>query len=430
MLLRFDWLSLCCALLWLIGCGITAEEKKTSLQPADNSPSAVSGGTELRFSQQEMGPIGDGRVVEINAAGEVRLAGWDSATGEIDPRKKFFILFRERRGDEGYLTTASFIESPAGGTATLQLRQGVDKLTTEHIVLVFRPEGATDEFINNFSAVVPVSEPRPENGNATGLSRDDARAATIRSRSREQLNQISVAILNYLDVHGCYPPGIIYGPDGKPWHSWRTLILPYVDQLAMYQLYDFTQPWDSAANRDFVEINVPAFSDPIHGRNPEHYAHFGAVIGGHTLFNSVKFDGTKAGFESALNEGTPVEKISDGLANTLMIASISPEQQISWSEPRDVSIQLGIPAIDAPGGFVAVFPADGETGVLAAMADGSVKIMPKSKLTADVLRALITIDGDESLPEELQIDSSNTEPKVMIQLKSAGENSTAEFRFE
>ena len=40
---------------------------------------------------------------------------------------------------------------------------------------------------------------------------------------------------NFHDVHKHFPPAVIYGPDGKPWHSWRVLILPFVGQLTLYR---------------------------------------------------------------------------------------------------------------------------------------------------------------------------------------------------
>src|SRR5688572_3129584 len=34
--------------------------------------------------------------------------------------------------------------------------------------------------------------------------------------------------------HGKYPPASVPGPDGSPWHSWRTLILPYMGEQGRY----------------------------------------------------------------------------------------------------------------------------------------------------------------------------------------------------
>ena len=37
---------------------------------------------------------------------------------------------------------------------------------------------------------------------------------------------------------------------GRPLHSWRTLILPYLDQRSLYNAIDLSKPWDDPANAD------------------------------------------------------------------------------------------------------------------------------------------------------------------------------------
>ena len=43
------------------------------------------------------------------------------------------------------------------------------------------------------------------------------------------LKQIAMALHVYENVNHSFPPAFVRGPDGKPWHSWRVLILPYLD---------------------------------------------------------------------------------------------------------------------------------------------------------------------------------------------------------
>ena len=49
---------------------------------------------------------------------------------------------------------------------------------------------------------------------------------------------------------GLLSAGLRAGPDGKPWHSWRVLILenaphPYSE---LYKAYRFDEPWDGPHN--------------------------------------------------------------------------------------------------------------------------------------------------------------------------------------
>src|SRR5262245_60216991 len=46
------------------------------------------------------------------------------------------------------------------------------------------------------------------------------------------LKQIGLALHNYHDKYGALPPAYTVDEDGKPLHSWRTLILPFMEQQA------------------------------------------------------------------------------------------------------------------------------------------------------------------------------------------------------
>ena len=44
------------------------------------------------------------------------------------------------------------------------------------------------------------------------------------------------------------PPAYFADESGKPLHSWRVLILPFLDEGALYKQYDFSEPWDGPNN--------------------------------------------------------------------------------------------------------------------------------------------------------------------------------------
>ena len=62
-----------------------------------------------------------------------------------------------------------------------------------------------------------------------------AREAARRMQCRSHLKQLGVALHNYSSSHGALPPGSVVGD----W-SWKTFLLPYVDQAATYSLIDFS----------------------------------------------------------------------------------------------------------------------------------------------------------------------------------------------
>lgn len=71
-----------------------------------------------------------------------------------------------------------------------------------------------------------------------------AREAARRSQCKNNLKQIGLALHNYHDVYGLFPPGIIDGStkengDIAGW-GWMVFILPYTDQANLFQAMEVT----------------------------------------------------------------------------------------------------------------------------------------------------------------------------------------------
>ena len=73
------------------------------------------------------------------------------------------------------------------------------------------------------------------------------------------LKQIALALLNYEQAHHALPPAYTVDAQGRPLHSWRTLILPYLDQESLYQTIDLSKPWNDPANAKALETSLPFF---------------------------------------------------------------------------------------------------------------------------------------------------------------------------
>lgn len=108
-----------------------------------------------------------------------------------------------------------------------------------------------------------------------------AREAARRSTCRSQLKQLGVALHNYHEVHGCLPGnemGCVYDENrttNNCWEGWSGLamILPFIDQAALYEQADFTQYWDTTTpnNRAVNRATPNVFqcpSDPWSGGKP------------------------------------------------------------------------------------------------------------------------------------------------------------------
>ncbi len=69
-----------------------------------------------------------------------------------------------------------------------------------------------------------------------------------RTQCRNNFKQIGLALHNYHDVYDAFPPAYTVDSDGNRLHSWRTLVLPYIDQANVYNTIDRSKPWNDPAN--------------------------------------------------------------------------------------------------------------------------------------------------------------------------------------
>lgn len=100
-----------------------------------------------------------------------------------------------------------------------------------------------------------------------------AREAARRTECRNKMKQLGLALHNFHDVYGNFPPGAeddvcprsIANCDSSndiQGTTWLVRILPYIDQAPLYNRYDFDSSYNSAANRRVGNNKVPVFYCP------------------------------------------------------------------------------------------------------------------------------------------------------------------------
>jgi prepilin-type N-terminal cleavage/methylation domain-containing protein len=94
------------------------------------------------------------------------------------------------------------------------------------------------------------------------LRRGGAVRVARRTQCVNNMKQIALALCQYEGAYGCLPPVYTTDSTGRPIHSWRALILPYLDQKALYDSIDFTKPWDDPANDNARGSTVPVCRCP------------------------------------------------------------------------------------------------------------------------------------------------------------------------
>jgi prepilin-type processing-associated H-X9-DG protein len=200
-----------------------------------------------------------------------------------------------------------------------------------------------------------------------------AREAALRSSCGNNLKQLVIALHNYHDTYLCFPPARYDDANGKPMHSWRVLIMPFVEASSFYSQYNFAEPWNGPNNSTLRSGRF--FTCPSH--DSPGYTNYVAVVGPGTIWP----DGKQA----------RIADVTDGISNTLMIVEIA-HSDIHWMEPRDLPVEE-LPAWLDPNHRPQLLGNHIEGG-LVAYADGHVEMLPRD-VTIERLKALVTAAGND-----------------------------------
>jgi len=86
---------------------------------------------------------------------------------------------------------------------------------------------------------------------------------------RNNLHQLALAMHNYASTDDRLPPAMVRDKNGKPLCSWRVLLLPYLEEEALYKQFKLDEPWDSPNNIKLLNRMPKILSEP---REPSDHA--------------------------------------------------------------------------------------------------------------------------------------------------------------
>ncbi len=198
-----------------------------------------------------------------------------------------------------------------------------------------------------------------------------------RKSCAQKLQRIGKALRAYHKKHGTYPPAYQADAEGTPQHSWRVMLLPYLDEKELHGEYKFDEPWDGPNNVKLADRMPDVFRCDPESSEPK--TSFVAVIGPLTLWTG--------------KEGAKREDITDEKKQTVLVME-SPGTSVSWMSPDDPPYdKLGLTlkskrehkddVIDLRGGQ-------------ALFADGKVREIPED-LSPGTLRKLLEIADGETV---------------------------------
>ena len=266
------------------------------------------------------------------------------------------------------------------------------------------------------------------------------REAAARSQCQNNLKQIALAMLNYENAYGGLPPrrNTVVGTQ----RGWGPTILPFIEQTALYNNYNFSANFYDAINAPVIIVPIKTFYCPSTPANRMVFInqntaggetstgaagdYFGPNGFSSSLYGDQPLSGSNVDTAMSDNANRKLRDITDGLSSTLLMteqagrpnfyilgvqqASNTGMSDYGWWGPW-ASYQVfqfwifGSDGItkDGPGGSCTINCNNSQgvyafhtAGANAAFVDGSVHFLTTSISPNDLL-SLVTINGGEVL---------------------------------
>jgi prepilin-type N-terminal cleavage/methylation domain-containing protein/prepilin-type processing-associated H-X9-DG protein len=255
------------------------------------------------------------------------------------------------------------------------------------------------------------------------------REAAARAKCLNNLKQLGLALHNFHDTHGTFPPGQVKAPYSK-WtanHGWAVFILPFLEQQQLFNAYDWDQPLAAPANQPVVAHPLKNFwcpSAPYQDRYDEAHGLFPSYGGRGACGDYAPTWGVDPALARGDNRGvlapnwmTRIAEITDGTEHTILLTEdagrprlwqagrAGPDQAIAggpWAgfdtgvtqegSTRDGTSRPGPCALNCTNDHeVYSFHRSGANAVFA---DGHAQLL-KASITLGTMAALITRAGGE-----------------------------------
>ena len=186
------------------------------------------------------------------------------------------------------------------------------------------------------------------------LIRSDIYETKNNLKCHNNLLEIQRCLSFYRDKYKSLPPPIIYDNNGKPMHSWRVLLLPFLGEDDLYKKYRFDEPWNGPNNSLLVKEIPEYYRCPI-DNSPPYNTSYLAI----TSPNKHK----TTSFSNKLRD-------TDG---RLWVVEVK-NSGINWMEPKDLDIDTLSEKSDSP----TPYPSSNHINGIYAISGINIEFLPKS----------------------------------------------------
>ena len=150
-----------------------------------------------------------------------------------------------------------------------------------------------------------------------------AREAARRASCSSNMRQLGLAVSLYEDAHGRFPPAYCTYPK----HNWTVFLLPYIDQKALYDRYDFSEHWKNAGNLTVSKTPISMFLCPSAPGDRETATDYAAIptigdIEPFVLDGTISERNDWRGIMRPVGSPMTIKAVTDGLSHTLMLFEI------------------------------------------------------------------------------------------------------------
>ncbi len=350
-----------------------------------------------------------GAVERIQADGQLRIGPFKGKPGaEIPPNGPvaeglYLGVVRGTWKDlrDARLVRVDVTEVMADGVVVARVGLGLDqKIPVGKLIFLVRPPHTTSAQMQALPDLVTLEDGPLPMAVQVAPAAGAKTAVTVTSGAdtpERNLAAIAKALHRYNETNGCFPPAALIGPDGKAWHSWRVLILPYFDDRSLRAIYDryaFDEPWDGPHNKQLLAPMPLVYTDQTEGNLHDAFTRYAAVTGPGTMFSAEGNPFDPVLKPRRIGHGTRDSDLRDSAASTLSIGTLGNDAKIPWIKPEDVVVGEKPLPIGANGNFGAHYKSEKGRYALFARVDGGLAGVYDT-IDPHAFHTLLTIAGKE-----------------------------------
>jgi prepilin-type processing-associated H-X9-DG protein len=175
-----------------------------------------------------------------------------------------------------------------------------------------------------------------------------AREASRRTKCKNNLHQIGLGLHVHLNAKKAFPPGHLRKEGDESYHSWVTLMLPYIEEQNVYRQINLTQWWYATPANIIVRTDLKFLICPTTDYTGPGRTHYAAINGPRGLSGLpggwCQNESYAAGLFPATGlppasgpicyrkngEGIRAREVTDGLSKTLALVEASNRTDSDW----------------------------------------------------------------------------------------------------